>query len=368
MLLGDKATLRELHNHIAALSDAKDLLGVNIERRKLVVKWLYIFGYSNRETLLTLTSAKGSTGYRFIADLIKHGYIQKFKNNFYSKDLLMLGKQGLGVLLEDRIIDDDQAKLPNKRKFINSSRVHHEIGLHGSVLAYLLRHRNALKLLEISKEVRYKPLMVDALLQLEVVETGEILKVAIEYERTEKSRQRIEYLLVEHMKNIKNENYHSVFFYFTNKTLHDFYLKIMLEQPREWFKKKNGSFYGGDTYKVTKNIRNRLISVLFDSENAEISTLAHIEQDETHILHSHLADIRRKQENDRMVAKEAEDERREQIRDELRPIIEQELLEQQIPIIEAKIREKIRLEEEARQKQMEDEKFFNQMRGLFKKE
>lgn len=368
MLLGDKATLKEVHDHIAVLSDTKDLLGVNIERRKLIVRWLYVFGYSNRETLLKLTNAKGSTGYRFIADLIRHGYIQKFKNNFYSKDLLMLGKQGLGVLLEDRIINTDQAKLPNKRKFIDSSRVHHEVGLHKSVLAYLLRQINTLKLSEISKEVRYKPLMVDALLQLEVVKTGETLKVAIEYERTEKSRQRIEYLLVEHMKNIKNNHYNAVAFYFTNKTLHDFYLKIMLEQPREWFKKKNGSFYGGDTYKITKNIRNRLIFSLLDSENTKIATLEHIEQDETHILHSHLADIRRRQENDRIVAKEAEDERREQIRDELRPIIEKELLEQQTPIIEAKIREEIRLEEEARQKQMEDEKFFNQMRGLFKKE
>lgn len=368
MLLDDKATLSKLHDHIAALSDAKDLLGVNIERRKLIVRWLYIFGYSNRETLLKLTNAKGSTGYRFIADLIRHGYIQKFKNNFYSKDLLMLGKQGLGVLLEDRIIDDDQAKLPNKRKFIDSSRVHHEVGLHESLLVFLSEQHTKFNLMGISKEVRYKPLMIDVLLYLKNIESGEDVKIAFEYERTEKSRQRIEYLLVEHMKNIKNNHYNAVAFYFTNKTLHDFYLKIMLEQPREWFKKKNGSFYGGDTYKITKNIRNRLIFSLLDSENTKIATLEHIEQDETHILHSHLADIRRRQENDRIVAKEAEDERREQIRDELRPIIEKELLEQQTPIIEAKIREEIRLEEEARQKQMEDEKFFNQMRGLFKKE
>lgn len=368
MLLGDKATLKEIHDHIAVLSDAKDLLGVNAERRKLVVRWLFIFGYSDRETLLTLTNAKGSTGYRFIADLIKRGYVQKFKNNFYGKDLLMLGKQGLGVLLEDRIIDDDQAKLPNKRKFINSSRVHHEVGLHESVLAYLLRQTNRLKLLEISKEVRYKPLMVDALLQLEVVKTGKTLKVAIEYERTEKSRQRIEYLLVEHMKNIKNNHYNAVAFYFTNKTLHDFYLKIMLEQPREWFKKKNGSFYGGDTYKITKNIRNRLIFSLLDSENTKIATLEHIEQDETHILHSYLADMKQKEKDDREAAEEAEHERREQIEGELRPIIEKEILDKQTPIIEAKIREEIRLEEEARQKQLKDEKFFNQMRGLFKKE
>ncbi|MGP4714974.1 MULTISPECIES: hypothetical protein [unclassified Psychrobacter] len=354
MLLGDKARLKEVHDHIAALSDAKDLLGVNIERRKLVVRWLYIFGYSNREALLKLTNAKGSTGYRFIADLIKHGYIQKFKNNFYSKDLLMLGKQGLGVLLEDRIIDDNQAKLPNKRKFIDSSRVHHEVGLHKSVLAYLLRQTNRLKLLEISKEIRYKPLMVDALLRLDVVKAEAVIDIAFEYERTEKSRQRIEYLLVEHMKNIEKGHYYMTVLCFDNKVLHDYYLKIMLAQPREWSKNKKGQLYGARAYNSTRAIRNRFDFMLINGTNSKTTKLEHIEQDKTHRLHSYLAEVQRKEEDDREVAEEAEYDRREQIEEDLRP----KLIEQLTPQLEKQIEERLRAEFEAQ---------YNKPKGLLGK-
>ena len=368
MLLGDKATLKEVHDHIAVLSDTKDLLGVNIERRKLVVRWLYIFGYSNRETLLKLTNSKGSTGYRFIADLIKHGYVQKFKNSFYGKDLLMLGKQGLGVLLEDMVIDADQAKLPNKRKFIDSSRVHHEIGLHKALLAYLMTQDKSFGLVDIKKEVRYEPLMIDVVLNLKDRGTDVEIKTAFEYERTEKSRQRIEYMLVEHMKNIKKHRYYTTIFCFDDKVLHDYYLKIMLAQPKEWSKNKKGQLHSARTYNSTEFMKDSLSFMLVNEDNSKIIDLEGIKQDKTHRLHSYLADMKQKEKDEREAAEEADYDRREQIEGELRPIIEKEILEKQTPIIEAKIREEIRLEEEARQKKLEDEKFFNQMRGLFKKE
>lgn len=368
MLLGDNATLSELHDHIAVLSDAKDLLGVNDERKKLVARWLFIFGYSDRETLLTLTNAKGSTGYRFIADLIKHGYIQKFKNKFYGKDLLMLDHGGLGVLLEDRAINTDQARLPNKRKFIDSSRVHHEIGLHKGLLAYLITQDKSFDLIDIKKEVRYEPLMIDVVLHLKDRDTDVEIKTAFEYERTEKSRQRIEYMLVEHMKNIKKHRYYTTIFCFDDKVLHDYYLKIMLAQPKEWSKNKKGQLHSARAYNSTEFMKDPLSFMLVNEDNSKIIDLEDIKQDKTHRLHSYLADMKQKERDEREAAEEADYDRREQIEDELRPIIEKEILEKQTPIIEAKIREEIRLEEEARKKQLEDEKFFNQMRGFFKKE
>lgn len=358
MLLGDKATLKEIHDHIAVLSDAKDLLGVNAERRKLVVRWLFIFGYSNRETLLTLTNAKGSTGYRFIADLIKHGYIQKFKNNFYSKDLLMLGKQGLGVLLEDRIIDDDQAKLPNKRKFINSSRVHHEVGLHETLLVFLSEQHTKFNLVGISKEVRYKPLMVDVLLHLKVIESGEEVKIAFEYERTEKSRQRIEYLLVEHMKNVKKNCYHMTIFSFNNKVLHDYYMKIMLVQPREWTKSKKGQLHSAKAYQATKSIRDKFNFMLVGGNRFSLTTVNTIEQNKKHRLHSYLAEVQRKEKDDREVAEEAEYDRREQIEEDLRPKLIEELTPQLKKQLEKQIEERLRAEFEAK---------YNKPKGFFNK-
>lgn len=368
MLLDDKATLSELHDHIAVLSDAKDLLGVNDERKKLVARWLFIFGYSDRETLLTLTNATGSTGYRFIADLIKRGYVQKFKNSFYGKDLLMLGKPGLGVLLEDRAINTDQARLPNKRKFIDSSRVHHEVGLHKALLAYLMTQDDSFDLVDIKKEVRYEPLMIDVVLHLRDIQTDIEVKTAFEFERTEKSRQRIEYMLVEHMKNIQKHHYYTTIFCFDDKVLHDYYLKIMLAQPREWSKNKKGQLHSARAYNSTKFMKDPLSFMLVNEADPKMIDLENIKQDKTHRLHSYLADMQQKEKDDREAAEEAEHERREQIEGELRPIIEKEILDKQTPIIEAKIREEIRLEEEARQKQLKDEKFFNQMRGLFKKE
>lgn len=358
MLLGDKARLKEVHDHIAALSDTKDLLGVNIERRKLVVRWLYIFGYSNRETLLKLTNAKGSTGYRFIADLIKHGYIQKFKNNFYSKDLLMLGKQGLGVLLEDMVIDADQAKLPNKRKFIDSSRVHHEVGLHETLLVFLSEQHTKFNLVGISKEVRYKPLMVDVLLHLKVIESGEEVKIAFEYERTEKSRQRIEYLLVEHMKNVKKNCYHMTIFSFNNKVLHDYYMKIMLVQPREWTKSKKGQLHSAKAYQATKSIRDKFNFMLVGGNRFSLTTVNTIEQNKKHRLHSYLAEVQRKEKDDREVAEEAEYDRIEQIEEDLRPKLIEELTPQLKKQLEKQIEERLRAEFEAK---------YNKPKGFFNK-
>ena len=358
MLLGDKARLKEVHDHIAALSDTKDLLGVNIERRKLVVRWLYIFGYSNRKTLLKLTNAKGSTGYRFIADLIKHGYIQKFKNNFYSKDLLMLGKQGLGVLLEDMVIDADQAKLPNKRKFIDSSRVHHEVGLHETLLVFLSEQHTKFNLVGISKEVRYKPLMVDVLLHLKVIESGEEVKIAFEYERTEKSRQRIEYLLVEHMKNVKKNCYHMTIFSFNNKVLHDYYMKIMLVQPREWTKSKKGQLHSAKAYQATKSIRDKFNFMLVGGNRFSLTTVNTIEQNKKHRLHSYLAEVQRKEKDDREVAEEAEYDRIEQIEEDLRPKLIEELTPQLKKQLEKQIEERLRAEFEAK---------YNKPKGFFNK-
>ncbi|MGB2105425.1 MAG: hypothetical protein ACPHXV_05435 [Glaciecola sp.] len=354
MLLGDKATLKEAHAHIATLSDAKDLLGVNAERRNLVIRWLYIFGYSDRETLLTLTNAKGSTGYRFIADLVRHGYIQKFKNSFYSKDLLMLGKQGLGVLLENMVIDGEQARLPNKRKFINSTRVHHEVGLHKALLMLLIRLNKDHSLEGIGKEVRDGPLMIDVVFYIKQIKTNKNVDTAFEYERTEKSRQRIEYLLVEHMKNVKKGNYNATVFCFDNQVLHDYYLKIMLEQPREWSKNKKGQLYGAVAYSVDKSVRTRMQFLLVNETDYKMTTIKDVEQNKTHRLHSHLAEVQRKEEDDREVAEEADYDRREQIEEDLRP----KLIEELTPKLEKKIEERLRAEFEAQ---------YNKPKGFFNK-
>lgn len=331
MFFGRKITLKEFFDEIEELSQAKDFLAVNAKRRELVAKWLYVFGYSDRKTLLKLTKtdkSKKSTGYNFIANLVDKGYIQLFRNKYHNTDLFMLGHKGLGILIECGFITPEQTQLPNKRKFIESSKVLHEIGLQESVLITLNTTYKTANVIEIAKEQRFGSLMVDAKLVIESKDTGKQYTRVVEYERTEKSRQRVEFLLVEHMKNISENKYDQVFVFFSTETMYKYYQKVMLDQPKEWFKKKDGSFFGGHPYEPQKNIYlNRLRFFYFDksTEKTSSSTLKDIIKNDKNPMHSYFNEIERKSEKRREVALEQKQELTEQLEEQLRPKIEQEI-------------------------------------------
>lgn len=331
MFFGRKITLKEFFDEIKELSNAKDFLAVNAKRRELVAKWLYVFGYSDRKTLLKLTKTskgKKSTGYNFIANLVDKGYIQLFRNKYHNTDLFMLGHKGLGVLIECGFITPEQAQLPNKRKFIESSKVLHEIGLQESVRITLNTTYKIANVIEIAKEQRFGSLMVDAKLVIENKDTGKQYTRVVEYERTEKSRQRVEFLLVEHMKNISENKYDQVCIFFSTETMYQYYQKVMLEQPKEWFKRKDGSFFGGQPYEPQKNIYlNRLRFFYLDksTEKTSSSTLEDVIKNDKNPMHSYFNEIVRKNEERMEVELEREEELIEQLEEQLRPQIEQEI-------------------------------------------
>ena len=351
MLLGDKGSLKGLHAHMDALSEAKDFIGVNLERRMLVLKWLYIFGYSNRETILGLIDRSDRGGYRFIADLIRHGYIQKFNNVSYSKDLFMLDKKGIGWLMECGIVERDKPNLPNKRKFIITDRVLHEVGLHRSVLAILLNTQDKVHLTKLDKEVRYKSLMLDALMFLEVIELEKNTKIAIEYERTEKSKKRIEFLLVEHMKNMSEKFYFTTHFCFTNKRLHDYYVQILIDKPNQWSKDKQGKLHNSRPYPEQYNRELIKFFLIDDDNNVEITTVKDVINDESHRLHIKLAEKGRKsrEEDEKVLQAQKEEEAvraqiRAEVREELLPSVQKEVIEKLTPQLEKQIEDRLRAE------------------------
>lgn len=270
MFFGDKATLKEVHDHIALLSDAKDFLGVNKERKLLVLKWLNVFGYAERKFLIQLANIDNSGGYRFIANLAKHNYIQPFKNEYYGKEVFMLGKRGLGELITEQWLDYD-AKLPNKKKFIRSSRLPHDIGLQYVVLDTLLSQKTDTQLIGIDKDLRCNNLMIDAILTVGTANEDKVAKgrYAIEYEKTEKSRKRIEYLLVEHIENMKKGKYITTTFYFNDMTMCQYYLKILIDQPRVWHKNKEGKLiqFGNEKYAISADIAKKLYFKCVDVAN-----------------------------------------------------------------------------------------------------
>lgn len=364
MLLGDKGSLKGLHAHMDALSEAKDFIGVNLERRMLVLKWLYIFGYSNRETILGLIDRSDRGGYRFIADLIRHGYIQKFNNVSYSKDLFMLDKKGIGWLMECGIVERDKPNLPNKRKFIITDRVLHEVGLHRSVLAILLNTQDTVHLTKLDKEVRYKSLMLDALMFLEVIELEKNAKIAIEYERTEKSKKRIEFLLVEHMKNMSEKFYFTTHFCFTNKRLHDYYVQILIDKPNQWSKDKQGKLHNSRPYPEQYNRELIKFFLIDDDNNVEITTVKDVINDESHRLHIKLAEKGRKsrEEAEKVLKAQKEDEAlRAQIRAELLPIVREEVIKELMPKLEEEIENRLRVEFE--EQYSKPKGFFGKMLG-----
>lgn len=331
MFFGRKITLKEFFDEIEELSQAKDFLAVNAKRRELVAKWLYVFGYSDRKTLLKLTKTdkgKKSTGYNFIANLVDKGYIQLFRNKYHNTDLFMLGHKGLGILIECGFITPEQAQLPNKRKFIESSKVLHEIGVQESVLLTIHTTYKTANVIEIAKEQRFGSLMVDAKLVIENKDTGKQYTRVVEYERTEKSRQRVEFFLVEHMKNISEYKYHQVFVFFSTETMYQYYQKVMVDKPKEWFKRKDGSFFGGETYEPQGNTHeNRLRFYYFQESKNKLtsSSLKDIIQDDKNPMHSYFNEIERKKEKRREIELEREEELIEQIEEQLRPKIEQEI-------------------------------------------
>lgn len=310
MLFGDQSSLKGLHAYMDALSEAKDFIGVNIERRMLVLKWLHIFGYSDREIILKLIDRPDRGGYRFITDLIRHGYIQKFENTFYGKDLFMLDKKGVGLLLESAATPTDKTKVPNKRKFMTTNMVAHEVGLHKSVIASLDHLSDGRRLINIDKEVRCKALMLDVLMNFQKLDSEATLKIGLEYERADKSRRRTEFLLVEHMKNIAKEQYDLVIFSFTEKRLHDYFIKILIDKPKEWSKsKEKGTLYNGIPYNDQSH-NNSLYFMLLSDDKMEITNLAQIKELKTHRLHSYLVESEQKEKNDALSA-EKERERLE---------------------------------------------------------
>ena len=351
MLLGDKGSLKRLHAHMDALSEAKDFIGVNLERRMLVLKWLHIFGYSNRETILRLIDRSDRGGYRFIADLIRHGYIQKFNNVSYSKDLFMLDKKGIGWLMECGIVERDKPKLPNKRKFIITDRVLHEVGLHRSVLAVLLNTQDKVHLTKLDKEVRCKSLMLDALMFLEAIELEKNAKIAIEYERTEKSRRRIEFLLVEHMKNMSEKLYSTTYFCFTDKRLHDYYMQILIDRPNQWSKNKQGKLHNSRPYPEQYDRELIHFFLIDDNNNVESTTIKKVINDKSHRLHIKLAEKERKRrkEAEKVLQAQKEEEAvraqiRAEVREELLPIVRKEVREELTPQLENQIEERLRAE------------------------
>lgn len=330
MFFGDKATLKEVHDHIAVLSDAKDFLGVNKERKLLVLKWLNVFGFAERKFLIELANIdnSGSGGYRFIANLAKQRYIQPFKNEYYGKEIFMLDKRGLGDLINEQCIGYD-AKLPNKKKFIRSSRLAHDIGLQYVVLDTLLSQKNYTQLIGIDKDLRCNNLMIDTILTVSMAKEDKVFKgrYAIEYEKTEKSRKRIEYLLVEHIENIKKGKYITTTFYFNDMTMCQYYLKILIDRPRIWHKNKDGKLiqFGNEKYAISADIAETLFFKCVDATDPKnklfSSSLAAVGAEKEPIMRSYVQDKR-----DAIQEKKAKrQELTEQIEEQLRPKIEQEI-------------------------------------------
>lgn len=238
---------------IALYNEQKDFISVNVERRTLVLQWLNIYGYSDRDLLLHLVNSKGSSGYRFIANLVKKRYIQPFKNVHFKRDVFMLDKAGLGELIELGIVDPEETKLPNKRKFMRSPLIPHDLGLQ-RVSLHILLGLFAQPIVEIVKDASVNGLRVDTLITLQKEDTGKLTKFAIEYERTDKSRQRAEYLLLTHIENIGGEEdaydygygddddddkiYDYLFIYFDNLKIARKYLKYILEGLPYWHKSR----------------------------------------------------------------------------------------------------------------------------------
>lgn len=331
MFFDDKTTLRRVHKQIAVLSDAKDFLGVNKERKMLVLKWLNVFGYAERKLLIELANIdnSGSGGYRFIANLVKQDYIQPFKNEYYGKEVFMLDKRGLGELINEQIIGCD-AKLPNKKKFIRSSRLVHDIGMQYAVLSELLIQNNKTKLIGIEKDFKCNNLMIDTMLTVGLFNSKKRMfkaKFAVEYERTEKSRRRIEYLLVEHIENIKKREYGVVTFYFNDLTKCKYYIKILIDKPRVWHKNKDGNLIqiGDQKYAISDEIAEKVFFKCVDATDSKnelfSSSLANVRAEKEPTMQAYVQDKRQAIQK----KKDKRQELTEQIEEQLRPKIEQEI-------------------------------------------
>lgn len=357
MFFGDKATLKEVHDHIAVLSDAKDFLGVNKERKLLVLKWLNVFGFAERKFLIELANIdnSGSGGYRFIANLAKQHYIQPFKNEYYGKEIFMLDKRGLGDLINEQCIGYD-AKLPNKKKFIRSSRLAHDIGLQYVVLDTLLSQKTYTQLIGIDKDLRCNNLMIDTILTVSIAKEDKVIKgrYAIEYEKTEKSRKRIEYLLVEHIENIKKGKYITTTFYFNDMTMCQYYLKILIDQPRIWHKNKDGKLiqFGNKKYAISADIAETLFFKCVDATDPKnklfSSSLADVGAKKEPTMRSYVQDKRDAMEE----IKAKKQEWIEQIEEGLR----EKLIAELTPKIEREVEQRLRAELESE---------YNKPKGFF---
>lgn len=266
--------------------EQKNTQEVNLIRKALILNWLYKYKISSREILFEVAHVEKTAGYRLIAKLVKQGYLRSIDSNYTTTNIFGLGKLGLGELISSSIVKDNY-RLPSPNVLANIKLIGHELGLQKAVLGGL-RYIERTKLIEhkISKEFETKGLRIDSLIDFSYIHNDEHkkLKVAVEFENSEKSRKRIEYLLVNHLKNIKNGLYDVVFLVFSSNSLRMRYAEILKNKPRDIQKnKKTGRLTSSIRYEYDKSYEKSVhFGLLKDDNTVELPNFVEFKRENAH--------------------------------------------------------------------------------------
>lgn len=206
-------------------------------RKVLILQWLNLFKFSNRQILSEVIDVQSSAKYRIIQKLIERGYIEEIDSNYHSTKLIKLKRKGLSYLVGEEYAPDDSTLL-SSNTIRSYTRVKHELGLQHLALGVIKKLRSeGFPELKLMKEYRVKTLSVDLVLQCPY----SYHKVAVEYENSRKSRKRADYLIVQHYFNIKNGTFNEVHFGFKDESLMKGYASYVYEKPKRYKKNKNGT-------------------------------------------------------------------------------------------------------------------------------
>ena len=208
-----------------------------VEKRVSLYRWLGEFRYCEAEIVAKLLGIGLRQSQIFLKQLVDDSLVARRKISLSltkQSYLYYLTKAGHQQWLE---IESHSARFSNQKRALDSSLVRHNIYAQHALLDLLdLRPHISpgdFEICGISDLTRkFKGgRCPDAHLSYKKA-SGEEVKLVLEYEHAPKSAKRIQWILMQHLKQILDDDYHIVYFYFQNASVQTMYEKHF--QKKEW--------------------------------------------------------------------------------------------------------------------------------------
>ncbi|MDO7359574.1 replication-relaxation family protein [Acinetobacter baumannii] len=203
--------------------DLKYNIDIAQEKIKITLLWIYEFKFTNTKVVEILLGIDGRHARTFIKNLVEKDFLFLFKNKNLDGKNYFYGLTQFGIeYLQYNGLLDDTAKRKNISSLQKSMSIVHDLVVQKYIALNISNYKEVFSESSLYHFLKKEQILADAIV---VLEDG--MRIAIEYERWAKTKDRIYFNFYRHYENIFiHDHYDGCIYLFENDIIKNTYQKL----------------------------------------------------------------------------------------------------------------------------------------------